>query len=47
MEFVEANKDKLFTLEELKAHYAEARKAWNEAKHPATGIPRIEMYEKV
>lgn len=46
LEFVEANKDKLFTLEELKAHYAEARKAWNEAKHPATGIPRIEMYEK-
>lgn len=46
LEFVEANKDLLFTLDELKAHYAEARKAWNEAKHPATGIPRIEMYEK-
>ena len=46
LEFVEANKDKLFTLEELKVHYAEARKAWNEAKHPATGISRIEMYEK-
>lgn len=46
LEFVEANKDKLFTLEELEAHYIEARKAWNEAKHPATGIPRIEMYEK-
>ncbi len=46
LEFVEANKDKLFTLEELKAHYAEARRVWNEAKHPATGIPRIEMYEK-
>ena len=46
LEFVEANKDKLFTLEGLKAHYAEARTAWNEAKHPATGIPRIEMYEK-
>ena len=43
LEFVEANKDKLFTLEELKAHYAEARRVWNEAKHPATGI---EMYEK-
>lgn len=46
LEFVEANKDQLFTLEELEAHYIEARKAWNEAKHPATGIPRIEMYEK-
>ena len=44
LEFIEANKDKLFTLEELKAHYAEARKAWNEAPHPATGVPRIEMY---
>jgi hypothetical protein len=46
LEFVEANKDQLFTLDELKARYAEARKAWNEAKHPATGISRIEMYEK-
>lgn len=46
LEFVEANKDQLFTLKELEAHYIEARKAWNEAKHPATGIPRIEMYEK-
>lgn len=45
LEFVETNKDRLFTLNELKAHYAEARKAWNEAKHPATGIPRIEMYQ--
>lgn len=46
LEFIEANKDLLFTLAELKEHYAEARKAWNEAKHPATGISRIEMYEK-
>lgn len=46
LEFVEENKDQLFTLDELKAHYAEARKAWNAAPHPATGIPRIEMYEK-
>ena len=44
LEFVEANRDRLFTLDELKAHYAEARRAWNEAPHPATGIPRIEMY---
>lgn len=46
LEFVEENKDQLFTLDELKAHYAEARRAWNAAPHPATGIPRIEMYEK-
>ena len=46
LEFTGENKGQLFTLDELKACYAEARKAWNEAKHPATGIPRIEMYEK-
>ena len=46
LEFIEANKDQLYTLAELKEHYAEARKAWNEAPHPATGIPRIEMYNQ-
>lgn len=46
LEFIEENDDRLFTLDELKAHYAEARKAWNEAPHPATGIPRIQMYEQ-
>lgn len=46
LEFIEANKDQLYTLAELKEHYAEARKAWNEAPHPATGIPRIEMYNR-
>ncbi len=46
LEFIEENKDRLFTLDELKAHYAEARRAWNASPHPATGIPRIEMYEK-
>ena len=46
LEFVEKNKNQLFTLAELKERYAEARKAWNEAPHPATGIPRIEMYER-
>lgn len=44
LEFIEANKDKLYTLEELEARYAEARKAWNESPHPATGVSRIEMY---
>jgi hypothetical protein len=44
LEFIEANKDKLYTLAELKNKYIEARKEWNEAKHPATGISRMEMY---
>ena len=45
IEFIEANKDSLYTLEELKAAYAAARKQWNEGKHPATGERRIDMYE--
>lgn len=44
LEFIEANKDKLYTLAELKAKYVEARREWNEMKHPATGISRIGMY---
>ena len=44
MEFIEANKENLYTLEELKIAYAKAREAWNNAKHPATGIARMEMY---
>lgn len=44
LEFIEANKDQLYTLAELKAKYVEARREWNEMKHPATGISRIEMY---
>lgn len=44
IEFVNANVDKLYTLEELKAAYADYRKEWNEAKHPATGQSRMEMY---
>lgn len=44
MEFIEANKDKLFTLDELKDAYAAARQRWNEAAHPATGQRRIDMY---
>lgn len=45
LEFIEANKENLYTLEELKTAYAKARKEWNNAKHPATGIARIEMYQ--
>ena len=44
LEFIEANKDKLYTLAELKAKYVEARREWNEMKHPVTGISRIGMY---
>ena len=44
VEFIEANKDSLYTLEELKAAYAAARKEWNEMAHPASGERRIDMY---
>ena len=43
-EFVAANIDKLYTLEELKVAYAAYREEWNNMKHPATGQSRIEMY---
>lgn len=46
VEFIEANKDSLYTLEELKDAYAAARKEWNEGVHPATGERRIDMYVK-
>lgn len=46
LEFIEANKESLYTLEELKDAYAAARKEWNEGLHPATGERRIDMYEK-
>lgn len=45
IEFIEANKENLYTLEELKIAYAKAREAWNNTKHPATGIARFEMYQ--
>lgn len=45
LEFIEANKENLYTLEELKIAYAKAREAWNNAKHPAAGIARFEMYQ--
>lgn len=46
LEFIEANKENLYTLQELKAEYAKMREVWNVAKHPATGRPRIEMYRR-
>lgn len=44
LERIEANKDKLYTLSELKVAYSRARCQWNDMRHPASGISRIEMY---
>ena len=45
LEFIEANKANLPTLEELKAQYAACRKEWNEQAHPKTGQARMEMFK--
>jgi len=44
LEFILANIKNLPTLEKIKEVYLEKRTAWNNAPHPKTGIPRIEMY---
>lgn len=44
LEFIEANTNNLYTLDELKAVYAEAREEWNNMPHPSTGVARIDMY---
>lgn len=44
MEFILANKNNLPSLEEVKQIYKQRRDEWNNAPHPATGIPRKEMY---
>lgn len=46
VEFIEANKDKLYTLEELKDAYVKARTEWNEAVRPGETVSRWEMYQK-
>ena len=46
LEFIEANKDSLYTLDELKAAYVKARNEWNTMAHPATGEQRLKMYEE-
>lgn len=46
MELIEANADKLPTLEEMKAIYAECRREWNESAHPASGMARMDMYHE-
>ena len=45
IEFIEANAFALPTLAELKQIYKKCRDEWNQMPHPATGIPRIEMYQ--
>lgn len=44
LEFVEANKEFLFTLPELKEAYIRARQEWNMGLHPTTARPRLQMY---
>lgn len=44
IEFINANVDRLPTLEEVCRIYADYRREWNEAPHPATGQSRIGMY---
>lgn len=45
MEFIDANKDSLYTLEELKEAYLKARTEWNEAIRPGQQVSRWEMYQ--
>jgi hypothetical protein len=54
LEFLEANKHRLFTLQQLKERYVEMREMWNGTRamdttgqiltHYTTGKPRIQMY---
>lgn len=43
-EFIEANKEQLYTYEELMVAYATARQEWNASAHHSTGIAREKMY---
>ena len=44
LEFIEANKEFLYPLPELKEAYARARQDWNMAPHPISDKPRLSMY---
>lgn len=46
LEFVLANQENLYTLQELKDAYMKYREVWNNAPHPETKKPRKEMYLK-
>lgn len=43
-EFIEANKESLYTYEEMVAAYAAARSQWNAMAHYRTGVAHEEMY---
>lgn len=43
-EFIEANKEELYTYEELLVAYAAARREWNALPHYSTGIAHEKMY---
>ena len=45
IEFIAANKSNLKNLDEIKLIYRQRRSEWNNAPHPKTGRPRIEMYQ--
>ena len=45
LEFIEENRDSLYTLAELKDAYILATKEWNEMQHPSYGTSRIYAYE--
>ena len=45
LEMIQVNKANLPSLEEIKSLYARRRQAWNQAPHPISGLPRINMYE--
>lgn len=45
IEFIEANKANLPTLDELKATYAAMREEWNNRQHPNAGMTRAEVYQ--
>lgn len=45
MEFINANKENLPSLKEIKESYLQRRNEWNSAPHHATGLPRNQMYQ--
>ena len=45
LEFIEENKDSLYTLDELKYAYTKATKEWNSMQHPAYGKSRQDVYD--
>ncbi len=45
LEFIEENRDSLYTLAELKDAYTLATKEWNGMRHPAYGTSRQDAYE--